>query len=492
MKLRNPFRKKKQPPKTIQIKRSYDAAKTNRHNENHWADATAEDANALITASLETLRNRARYEVRNNSYATGILATLATDVVGSGPNLQLMSSNKAINRKGEDNFKEFSADCDVAGQLTLPDMLWLVVHQLLESGEALFLKQYPAEGFRLQMLEPDYLTTPWGLYSDGKVSQGIKVNEYGRPVKYYISKAHPGSSTNYSLGQNHIEVDPDRVVHLFRTDRPGQLRGIPWITPALPLFAMLRRFTLAVISAAETAADISGVIQTNSTDLQVADVDTLDAVEMERNSFLTMPDGWGIKQFESEQPCSSYKEFKAEIIGEIARCINMPFNRAAANSAGYNYASGKLDNQTYWSFVRWVQNFLSIHILNPVLKERLREASLMGLFPAAGLVKVQALWHWQGPTHADPQKEGAGQKYRIENMTTTLADEYAAKGQDWEEKMEQLAREKEKMDELGLVKAAAPPPNEEPNNETQEDTGDEDTDEIESADAESDRTLVHS
>ena len=31
-----------------------------------------------------TLRNRARYEVANNSYARGIVLTLANDVVGTG------------------------------------------------------------------------------------------------------------------------------------------------------------------------------------------------------------------------------------------------------------------------------------------------------------------------------------------------------------------------------------------------------------------------
>lgn len=493
MKLKNPFRKKKPSlPKSFRVQRHYDAAQTGRHNEKHWADATGEDANALITASLETLRNRCRYEVRNNSYAMGILTTLATDVVGSGPNLQLMTGNKNADKKGEESFREFSLDCDVAGKLTLADMLWLSIIQFLESGEALFLKQYPAEGFKLYMMEPDYLKTPWGLHLNGNVSQGIKVDDYGRPVTYYISKKHPGSGTNYSLNSDYTEVEAERVIHLFRTDRPGQLRGVPWITPALPLFAQLRRFTLAVISAAETAADISGVIHTNSTDLQVADVDTLDPIEMERNTFLTMPEGWLAKQFEAEQPCSTYKEFKAEIIGETSRCVNMPYNRAAANSAGYNYASGKLDNQTYWSFVRWIQNFLSIHKLNPVLREHLREASFNGIFPAEGLKNAKAIWHWQGPQHADPQKEGAGQKYRLDNMTTTLADEYAAKGQDWEEKLKQLAREKEKKDELGLVKTAAPPSNEVIQNETEEDTGDENTDESESADAELNRSILQS
>ena len=50
------------------------------------------------------------------------------------------------------------------------------------------------------------------------------------------------------------------MVHVFRQERPGQHRGIPEITPALPLFAQLRRFILAVLSAAEAAADYAGVV----------------------------------------------------------------------------------------------------------------------------------------------------------------------------------------------------------------------------------------
>jgi len=34
-------------------------------------------------------RNPARYEVANNAYARGIVLTLANDVVGTGPRLQM-------------------------------------------------------------------------------------------------------------------------------------------------------------------------------------------------------------------------------------------------------------------------------------------------------------------------------------------------------------------------------------------------------------------
>ncbi len=41
------------------------------------------------------LRNRARYEVANNSYARGIVLTLANDVIGTGPRLQMLAEGKS-------------------------------------------------------------------------------------------------------------------------------------------------------------------------------------------------------------------------------------------------------------------------------------------------------------------------------------------------------------------------------------------------------------
>ncbi|MCK6490712.1 MAG: phage portal protein, partial [Planctomycetes bacterium] len=50
----------------------------------------------------------------------------------------------------------------------------------------------------------------------------------------------------------------------------------------------------------------------------------------------------------------------------------------------------------------------------------------------------------------DPLKEANAQAKRLENHTTTLADEYARKGQDWEAQLRQRAREQQLMRDLGL------------------------------------------
>ena len=73
---------------TIRVVRSrYDAAQTTGDNSRHWANTDGLSPVAAHTEEVRrTLRNRARYETANNSYARGIVNTLANDVVGNGTN----------------------------------------------------------------------------------------------------------------------------------------------------------------------------------------------------------------------------------------------------------------------------------------------------------------------------------------------------------------------------------------------------------------------
>jgi capsid protein len=250
-------------------------------------------------------------------------------------------------------------------------------------------------------------------------------------------------------------VPAEAVLHWYRVDRPGQARGVPDIMPALPLFAQLRRFTLAVLAAAETAADFAGILYTDAPANGEADAaEPFEPIELEKRALLTMPGGWKMSQLEAEQPATTYAEFKREILNEIARCLNMPANVARADSSGYNYASGRLDHQTYFKAIRVEQSHLESVVLDRILAAWLDEAALIpGLLPD-GLPPITAWdhqWFWDGHEHVDPQKEANAQATRLASHTTTLADEYARKGQDWEAQLRQRAKELALMTELGLT-----------------------------------------
>jgi capsid protein len=138
----------------------------------------------------------------------------------------------------------------------------------------------------------------------------------------------------------------------------------------------------------------------------------------------------------------------------------MPFNVAAANSSGYNYASGRLDHQTYFKSIRVDQSHMESRVLDRILHAWFDEAVLIpGLLPTdiGPFAAWPHQWFWDGHEHVDPAKEARAQAIRLDSFTTTLADEYARRGQDWETQLRQRSDELRLMRELGLSEDEAQP-----------------------------------
>ena len=454
------------------LRARYDAAVSNPDNARHWANADGYSANAANSAEVRRiLRNRARYEVANNSYAKGICLTLANDVVGTGPRLQMLTPDANANRLIE---REFTRWAQVAG---LAEKLRTMRLSRASDGEAFAIltsneKLDAPINLDMRLVEAEQVTTPDLFFDIENVIDGIVFDRFGNVVEYHVLKQHPG---DLQLVKHHFDYDripANSVIHFFRCDRPGQARGIPDITPALPLFAQLRRFTLAVLAAAETAADFAGILYTDAPANGEADpAEPFEPIELEQRALLTMPGGWKMAQMHAEQPSTGFSEFKKEILNEIARCLNMPFNIAAGNSSGYNYASGRLDHQTYFKSIRVEQAHIEAIVLDRILAAWLDEAVLIEGFLPPALRTLDAdlshQWFWDGREHVDPAKEANAQATRLASHTTTLANEYAKQGRDWEAELRQRAKEIALMEELGLTTSEVVSDNEEERDENE-------------------------
>ncbi len=441
------------------IRAKYDAAVTNADNVRHWANADSLSADAAASPDVrQTLRNRSRYEVANNSYARGIVLTLANDCVGTGPRLQLISDDTEANDLIETAFAEWASEIRLPAKLRLMRMAKAVDGEVFGMLTANPMLRSPIK-LDLQLIEADRVANPDARILIDDAVDGIQFDRFGNPVRYLVLRRHPGQCGFTLALDGYDRVPAEAMVHWFRSDRPGQHRGIPEITPALPLFAQLRRYTLAVLGAAETAADFAAVLFTDApANGEAASVEPMDIVELEKRMATVLPDGWKLGQIKAEQPGTTYGEFKRELLNEIARCLNMPFNVAAGNSSGYNYASGRLDHQTYFKSIRVEQADCNNVVLDALLNAWLTEARLLADFSfLAGAESLEHQWFWDGTEHVDPAKEASAQAQRLANHTTTLACEYARQGKDWETELRQRAKEKQLMKELGLTEAQVQP-----------------------------------
>jgi capsid protein len=405
--------------------RGYDAIGDDDQTRNHWQRATAETpANLTTLGNRKIHRDRARYEVRNNSYANGVGHTLCNFTIGTGPRVQILGDDQ----EAEQAFADWMANDRFAEKLRQ------LRFARYESGEGFLVRSFEArDGVSLTLVpvECDRITGQEG-------ADGIKVDAGGKPVSYEIRD---------EIGWKSITVEASQVIHYFRADRPGQLRGIPEVAPALPLFAQLRNYTLSVLNCAESAARPAGVIQSNSnpTD-EDADEDpaTYDKIEVPRGAGIILPKGYAWGQIDPKQPTTTYPEFKREILSEIGRCLNVPANLMLGDSSAYNFASGRLDHQTFFVAISVEQDVFE-RITQRVFGWFWEEwALLRGLDRTPPPIKC----YWDAPPPVDPLKEASAQAMRLDHHTSTLADEYARRGLDWEEQLRQRAKELARMAEL--------------------------------------------
>ena len=108
----------------------------------------------------------------------------------------------------------------------------------------------------------------------------------------------------------------------------------------------------------------------------------------------------------AEQPATTYPDFKNEIINETARRLNIPFNVAACNSSDYNYASGRLDHQTYFKSIRVERSELEAVALDRILYAWLAEARASEAWNHTSAVLAMIANASRDPKKSRPLKPG--------------------------------------------------------------------------------------
>ncbi len=441
-------------PVPVRVRAKYDAAESN-EDRRHWSNADAFAADAALSPTVRrTIRNRARYERANNSYLAGMVQTIARDLIGTGPRLQLDIGDPEDSRLVERLFFDWGWTVDLPGKLRTMSEARVI------DGEsfALMINNPRLSGVQLdlRLVEAEMVATPTELMSqtvtpEGNTVDGLEFDAIGNVVAYQVLNYHPGS--NFKINNLEFQrVPAAAVVHWFSASRAGQHRGVSEVAPALRLFGQLRRYTEAVIAAAETAADFAAFIHSNSPAAEVDEVEAFAEMEIEKRSLVTLPEGWNVSQLKAEQPTSTYAMFKREIVNEISRCLQLPYNVAALDSSSYNYASGRMDHQVYAMTQRVERDQLERVMLDRVLSAWVNEASLAGVLPEAlpPFSEWNWAWVWDGKEHVDPAKEANAAETRLRTHTTTLAAEYAKAGKQWDVELRQRAEEVALMRELGL------------------------------------------
>ena len=407
--------------------RRFDAAQYSRLT--HSWQAAERSINTELRADLDALRRRARDLAKNSPLARKFLQMVVSNVAGpSGFQLQARvvdGDGRTPDRLANDAIELAWADwcraenCDVSGRLTFAAMTQAIIRAVARDGEALVrIRQGAANRYRyaLQLLDIERLDTTLNreAATDGgnQIIMGVEIDVDGRPVAYWLTKQAIGRDPS---GKSTVRVPAAEILHLFMTDDPEQVRGIPWMHAVMLVTNDLKGFNHAAIVAARIGASKMGFF-TNPDGNPSGVADGEDAagvpfVEAEPGQFGMLPPGYDFKSFDPDYPHANYAAFVKEHKRDIASGFNVAYNTLANDLEGVNFSSirsGTLEERDGWMLV---QRWLIDALLDRVHGQWLDSALLAGAIvmpngsplPAAKRAKFAAhvfqgrRWQWVDP-----------------------------------------------------------------------------------------------
>lgn len=456
-----------------------------------------------IDLNASTLRQRARDLDMGGGIPRAAVSTETTTVIGDGlhpkPSIdfEALGMNEEQAHEWEKIAKRefaFWADgkmCDSAQRKNFYQLQSLAFRSFLVSGDVIaLLPMFESPGtpytLHIQLLEADRLATPDSNgestsketdSGNGRIIDGVEIDEIGRVVRYHIASRHPLSeSQNGSVEYTPIDAygadtGMPNVLHVYVPERPEQYRGVPMVAPIIEKCKQLDRylnseltanvvasmFTLFITSEPETNYAGSSIGDAVDEGEQASGAGT-NALHMKAGAVVELDPGQKPEAVNPMRPNSAFASFVDAMCTQLGASIEMPKEvLLKAFTKSYSASRGALTE--YWRKVPVARrNFVS-DFCQPIYEAFLAEAVSIGRIEAPGFFDdpvIRRAWckcEWIGSTmqQLDPLKEVNAAEKRISlNISTQEREAAEFNGSDWSENVTQRQREMLVLSGMGV------------------------------------------
>jgi lambda family phage portal protein len=452
---------------------------------------TSKGPDSAIEGDIDKLRQNIRQLEQDNGYVSGPIRRLRNNVIGTGIRLQsrVMADedqkefpliNQGIadrfNRQAERWFKLWLEKSDKRLIQVFYEQQGIAAAALERDGEVLVIGRDSARRDRfipycLEVLEADRLQTPMEEANNPNIRNGIRFDEEGVKIGFFILKTHPGDTitpATLARSQDFEEVSAfnangtRKVMHLYDPVRPEQTRGYSDFASGLKDLQDFDRYREAEIMAALEDACMAGFVKTNNpADFQAAmtmasggDTEGYERIhEFAPNKWHYLAPNQDVSIHSPKRPNSAFSDFTRMLLEGPANAKDIPPEVYAQNWQGMNYSNARTVLLQFYLSCRIRQSYLIWHLCRPVYENVLTQLVIHGKVQAPGFDRrredyLSHAWIAPGWQWVDPVKEAQGKEIEVDNDFDTLADINAGKGKDWEETLEQRARELRKRKDL--------------------------------------------
>lgn len=443
----------------VEATRDYEGAKVGRRTAG-WL-TRGSSANAELTGAIQTLRDRSRDLGRNNWMVSRVYGLLPGKICGKGVTPRLNGVSQRMERAHSDAWGEFSIGCSHDGELDWPALQRLIMRCVIESGEALMVRDVVNGRLCIKALEPDYIdATRTEVGNSGNyIWRGIEFDANDRRVAYWLYPSHPGDSAMIAASSKKeirsVRVPAKDIVSVYQHLRLGQHAGVPWCTPVLMKIRdvddlddanIVRKRVQACLSAFvhRTTGQIGSAVDGNA---KVENGERFEHLSPAKIFYLAPGEDVSF----AAPPASGAGEADAMIAQwhAIAAGIQSTYSMATGDLRQVNYSSMRAGLLDFWTLLDgWQTDILVPRICRPVWRwwNDLREVQGGKPFPETSVV-----WDLPLRPFIDPTKDGEAEKAAIRDGRKTLYESLAERGKDPELHLQEIAKANAQLDALKIV-----------------------------------------
>lgn len=464
--------------KSVALSGAYNGASSGRRATSGFQPRVG-DADADTLGDLVQLRKRSRDLMRNTPVASGAINTNLVNIIGGGLKMQSRINGEVLGmeeeeverwqRNTEAEFKSWarSLDVDISRKMNFYDIQNLVFRSVMESGDCIVTLPFkkPKGGYygtRLQVIEADRLSNADNAQNTQTLSGGVEKTVDGTPRFYHIKTTHPGSdilSKEFKWEKVPAFTPSGRrnVIHVFEMLRPGQTRGVPYLSPVIEQLHQLGKYTDAELMSAVVSGMFTVFVSTPtgtgfapfSLDEEVGSSSSDKDYKLGNGAIVNLANNEEVTFANPGRPNTAFDPFVQAILRQIGVALGLPFELLVMHfTKSYSAARGAM--LMAWRVFLTRREWFINHFCNIVYEVWMEEAILRNRIAAPGFfddpqMKAAYLQNiWIGPAQGsiDPSREIAAVEKRISLALTTRSEESAAlTGTDWDEKVPTIKRE---------------------------------------------------
>jgi lambda family phage portal protein len=447
------FNRLKAKARTEVALRTYDAAQ--KYSSDDWSVNTTQSANAEIRNAHSKIKDAARYLGRNNAYAIMGINSVVGNTVGTGIVPDFKSASVQQKKRAQKAWKEWGETplCDANNMHNFYGLQAQVLRNVVESGEILGKIQSDDNGQRIKLLECDFLDTRvdrTGFPGQGGkpgAYEGIEVDADDNPTAYHIYKWHPYD--NKGLPES-VRIDAKDIMHVYRQERPGQLRGISWLAPVLRTLNNFDDYQMSRLIQQKGAASFMGFL--TPPDSESAVPDTKEQFQndfyLEAGTVKRLRPGEKV-EFPNVPSVEGYADYCRVTLRTVAAGLGITYEALANDFSQVNYSSGRLGYlQMRKNIEMWRWQMLIPQFCDKGIDVFLKWAAIKyGVDPE----QIEVKWVPPAWSMIDPNKEYEATKSAVRNGFLSWSQAVQELGNDPDQTLEEIQELNQKLDEMEIV-----------------------------------------